>query len=919
MQRNRMEVEALTPSLGSLTTGPAILYIGTMGFLAESLGRDDQLWRDEAPLSRCALINDILYDDEDLFHDIIWPELLSDIAKGKSQREPIPAEAYQIKDSRAALITLDTYVMLRTARRDMADVPTTAGDLLDADTWGKTIAVVPVTADMLRRDAIWSYTLCFLTTEVWNSLVVTDVCSFSKSDNCSPRKKIGTFNQIELYDNMTSCVLTQKESESQPHPRIKEHLSSAKTIPAATMLAIRRLPPFSSPLRHGAPPQENSTLIIYKIMPTPFYYRQNVRKEGLEVKADRIIDAIEACIASYCIFTTHISATSLMFPTELIVFRYTVQISGWQNGIRVHQSSITCPAHPICEILNCSLCLEKIYNSQCLTKLEILLATASVMLIISMYWILNPILFVIGRLIELPLLDSTYTRAKRRPRSLKNSALLITILLFIMSERHTYGCSDVVLITSTTESCSKVNSTRTCTFNQVGLLSLRIKSIFHVCQKKIEFFTRDHEFNSESSHRCYKAGSCNRINCDNTKTSDTIAEFSWKASHHPGFTFCKASCQCLMCDGCFYCTPDINRNINLLYLQTVVSPAIWELTVTTEITFQLHNKEPETHLIVLRPGRTSRVRDVKLSLLATVSPQLPVLGSAFITDGKRTAMTMRVQANELTPQTPGQLQCASKTDATQFKCRFSPRTCPCSTGAFKSTCTCPEGKMSNHRQHNTLPFTTKNIIIEQHDDTIAARAHIGSAVHVQTNVENMKIVSVQNHGSCSIMTSTIEGCYSCLLGATVTIVCYATSDQTTADIICDDQHQIATCTQRRKITALNFHFNSPRIDMNCTISCPGGRSYFLINGTLDYVHDSELQREIAIDSDVSVNSAENVWDTATKWISSITDFFGLLKILLIAIYLHTSNALYPFHCDSPLKDSFNREKTNLIPGSLADR
>ncbi|KAK6017084.1 hypothetical protein OSTOST_17428 [Ostertagia ostertagi] len=380
--------------------------------------------------------------------------------------------------------------------------------------------------------------------------------------------------------------------------------------------------------------------------------------------------------------------------------RYTVQISGWQNGIRVHQSSITCPAHPICEILNCSLCLEKIYNSQCLTKLEILLATASVMLIISMYWILNPILFVIRRLIKLLLLVfkcfltiirkakrtqkqidpnsfstpfRTYTRAKRRPRSLKNSALLITILVFVMSERHTYGCSDVVLITSTTESCSKVNSTRTCTFNQgvvltlqplgqdlclclrnddnepVGLLSLRIKSIFHVCQKKIEFFTRDHEFNSESSHRCYKAGSCNRINCDNTKTSDTIAEFSWKASHHPGFTFCKASCQCLMCDGCFYCTP------SCLFYRYYAKPSSDTSTLYSPAQY----------------GSSQLPRRSHFNCITKSPKHISLFFAQEERQDSEDAMTMRVQANELTPQTPGQLQCASKTDATQFKCQMS--------------------------------------------------------------------------------------------------------------------------------------------------------------------------------------------------------------------------------------------------------
>ncbi|KAK6013739.1 hypothetical protein OSTOST_20920 [Ostertagia ostertagi] len=38
------------------------------------------------------------------------------------------------------------------------------------------------------------------------NFIPTDVCSFSKSGNCSSRKKIGTFNQIELFGNSVLLV-----------------------------------------------------------------------------------------------------------------------------------------------------------------------------------------------------------------------------------------------------------------------------------------------------------------------------------------------------------------------------------------------------------------------------------------------------------------------------------------------------------------------------------------------------------------------------------------------------------------------------------------------------------------------------------------------------------------------------------------
>ncbi|KAK6726391.1 hypothetical protein RB195_004607 [Necator americanus] len=108
-------------------------------------------------------------------------------------------------------------------------------------------------------------------------------------------------------------------------------------------------------------------------------------KGGVEIGSDREIDKIEACIISYCVFATHLSNTALFFPTELVVVKYTIKITAWQNGLHVHHSSLTCPSHPICEVLHYSLCIEKIYNTQCWTNLDILLITSICIILLSCY------------------------------------------------------------------------------------------------------------------------------------------------------------------------------------------------------------------------------------------------------------------------------------------------------------------------------------------------------------------------------------------------------------------------------------------------------------------------------------------------------------------------------------------------------
>ncbi|PIO71824.1 integrase core domain protein [Teladorsagia circumcincta] len=820
-----------------------------------------------------------------------------------------------------------------------------------------------------------------------------EVCSFEKNPMCSHRKKIGTFNQIELYDGTLLLVPSL-------HVITKDYLDDNDFICIDSKgVRLPPTPPYKGTFLFCERHQCDSEVDKFCVYDSPitlldldnnvtspntvpikawgtttkeFYphnsgtnaeiisLKTNCSKGGVRIIVDRQISVVEACIQSYCIFAFNTTTTDLLFPTELVVFKYTITINAWKNGLHLYNSSITCPSHPICEILHCNICIEKAYNTQCWTTFDttiiILLATVT----ISLYWIFAPIIHALKKLMRLQLVLFKYVvnrlckrRSEKRDREadtipsnhriynrrkptpsyrthsyrISPSAVALTILAYTTHD--VICCSDVISITSSTESCITKDLTSTCTFNTgttialqplgqevclslrnqrnepIGLISLRMLSIRHVCQRKVEFFTRDHEISTESVHRCYRMGSCKRDKCDNTKSSDIIEEFSWKATNMPGFTFCNPSCGCLLTCGCLSCQPSClfyryyaAPTSEIIY--TVFTCPSWELTVTAEITLQLQ-QERKTFTMLLRPGRATRTGDITLSLLSTISPQLPILASAFITDGTRTAMTMKVQANELTPATPAQLQCASKLDATQFLCRFSSRACTCSTGSYKATCTCPQGHISPYLTRNTLPLITKNVIIEQHDDTIAAHTRVGSAIFLQLTMENVKVVSVQNKGQCSITSSSIEGCYSCLLGAKVSIICYSTEEQTTADITCEQEQQVAICTKTGKLNEMIFHFHSPEIATKCTISCPGGLSSFQIEGALDYVNDAQIQEEISTNNEERIDHTGNALNTVTEWIYSLPDtvigfLLNLNLFTSIKIFLTCITFIILLHC-----------------------
>ncbi|VDK40481.1 unnamed protein product [Cylicostephanus goldi] len=731
------------------------------------------------------------------------------------------------------------------------------------------------------------------------------VCSFSPSSECDKERRLGKFNQIELYDGTLLVV-------PELHIDIKDYLDSSDYLCFDQYGRQREaVPPYtgSSYFCNENKCDDNAKLFCTFGTPSAVFTTLNgsflVKAWGITVKdyygyltpskigknsaycskggVNLIVktptNATEVCIADYCHFIQNPTNSNIIFPNSLVAFAYTVSISSWAYGTLIQKEDIQCGSYPVCELIDCTVCLELLYNPDCWTKTQVAVFLSSIFALLVITYMILPALKILLFIVKLPLKIAHFIfKMICAPLSRRNNTrlplytghrrkILIAILYFAASAR---CCSEVVSFSASEEACTQNNERETCTFNQatlvtlqpldqetclvmknnknipVGIITIRVTGVYFKCQKRIEFHTRDHQFYVESIHRCRFAGSCQLHTCDTTKTTDKVEELSPTANSHPGYTFCAASCGCLIC-GCFLCMDSC-----LFYryyalpqspqVYTVFNCPVWEFTVEAKITKQQGTKT-ESIDVRLQPGQTYDWDSVRLSLIGTMLPQLPIFGTTFVTDGNITAVTKPAYRGQMIPHTIGQLQCTNASEAKAFRCSFPSDVCTCTPTMNHVSCSCSDGEVKKVFQTSSLPLIMKNVMIFQKENEIVAKTNMGSAVQLQIVTDNMKLASKRQNTTCIITTSDIVGCYNCLSAAYANISCQSRDGEVTAQVTCGNQHQIAVCTPTGHINKLVFVFDSSLVEENCTLACPGGSTDFLLKGRLHYVPDGPVLPE----------------------------------------------------------------------------
>ncbi|KAK6010955.1 hypothetical protein OSTOST_23971 [Ostertagia ostertagi] len=186
--------------------------------------------------------------------------------------------------------------------------------------------------------------------------------------------------------------------------------------------------------------------------------RSSVSTRGAQITSTVPMDALEACIANYCLFITNSTNSPAMFPTALIAFDYEVHISAWSKGKLIHRQQLFCQAQAICEMIQCTVCWESIYNLHCWTKIQLSTSCFACADLLS-----DDFAPVRPRQKQRPSGFRQYTGYRRK--------LLIAIIIFGLQS--STPCSDFISFTASEEMCVSSETNQTCTYNQATIMTLQ--------------------------------------------------------------------------------------------------------------------------------------------------------------------------------------------------------------------------------------------------------------------------------------------------------------------------------------------------------------------------------------------------------------------------------------------------------------
>ncbi|KAK6035487.1 hypothetical protein COOONC_27008 [Cooperia oncophora] len=290
-----------------------------------------------------------------------------------------------------------------------------------------------------------------------------------------------------------------------------------------------------------------------------------------------------------------------------------------------------------------------------------------------------------------------------------------------------------------------------------------------------------------------------------------------------------------------------------------------------------------------------------MTLIGTTVPQLPVLSSAFVTDGITTALTKEVSSGHLIAHTIGQLQCSDKREAEKFNCQFPSNVCTCSAAVNRATCTCSSGNVRKTLKKTPLPVVMKNVMIYQNGKSVEAKMNVGTALQLHLVAEGLKLTSLMENATCTAVASDVIGCYHCLNGARLELACHSSANEITAEISCGSQQQVAVCTRTGHVNTITFNFETPTVKENCTLRCPGGLTNFVISGNLEYINDGlhvEETNNYESDSNFGSISISNVisllktsFSMATNFLSSLIGLNFIFTLLALFLIVTIFNSL----------------------------
>lgn len=467
--------------------------------------------------------------------------------------------------------------------------------------------------------------------------------------------------------------------------------------------------------------------------------------------------------------------------------------------------------------------------------------------------------------------ESEKPSQKRKKRSYKllsqidDTKLLLGILTIMTAAQLTSSCSDVTTLNADSLTCtSQRDGTTNCITKKamrITLLpqgqtacvllknnesktqtefALEVKHLTQLCNRRTEYFTRSFNMKIEVKRRCPGMGTCTLNGCPKIKNSDKLPEFSDELNEALGITGCGESCGFLLC-GCF--TPGTGCLFYKYYVEErtktvyeVFSCDSWRIEVQLRVSKMSNPHSGQT--VTLTTGSREQIQlekaTVRLALISLIAPPAPLANKKVLSDGTKMAVVDMMSQRQYIYGGRGMLQCSTRETAERLKCFLSPTVCRCNTGETSARIRCPSQNMENAIDEvgATLPMRFGRNVIFKKGNSIAVSYSDMASLEIQMEITGLRIYKFLRNSTCQLRPESLEGFCADPEGAILRYRCQSDFGTATATVICGEEKFIGMCDPDPKERRVKLMFNEAEIEQNCSVTCPGGKTFFMLYAKL---------------------------------------------------------------------------------------
>ncbi|KHJ87947.1 hypothetical protein OESDEN_12267 [Oesophagostomum dentatum] len=651
------------------------------------------------------------------------------------------------------------------------------------------------------------------------------------------------------------------------------------------------------------------------------------------VSSERI--AYEICADNFCrTFSTPQVKETIRFPPHVVLHAHHVLWKFLMND-SIEVVDVVCAPASFCDQIDCLLCSATIFNPECWPLGAIFATTFILYLILTGCYVFLYVPMVIGKPVRViaSLLWRVIAFAVRKfghacRKFAKNernptfrSRDIVELLAIGITIGTVSGCQQLNLFSHKSTVCSTTEGNEVCKVHISEVLKINAfkreacfkllrnsttiheiralwKGLILTCEPEHELFTRDTRYNVVDSKRCPHTGSCVGAKCASINSSSLVPELN-KGNGFPGVTTCVESCGGPGCDcfywssGCLfyriYLTPTSPQVFEIFHCNRWVEAAKVKFThVDTSLgrTF--------SYTAFMRPNVPIKWKIFTITLTSVTVPPIPLLNSAFITDGNSTALW---DSHLSVP-----LRCPNRTAAKTLACEVV-ENCKCFPAENHANCKCVDTSVSPifNDLRNRLPavFPSVSFKIDNERKVQAVIPSMTTSEVIISIQDNVKTNVMVDDNICSVGNSIIFGCYNCAKGAEAQISC-SSSRKTQAEISCDSASFTVDCDPQGALSTLRFSLSKARIHLVCSVSCGAIVTKFELGGILKFTQTAHgmltqwLQGSSDFSQEFQWPDISHIAEVFMQWYKTV-----LLAIILLAISLgitYCAISLCGFHC-----------------------